>query len=150
MASLLPHFYATFSEQASESQLMTQDFQQDISCWIHPHMPSGYHSSTHGSKEVCWWEINKKEQGQKKCHGLIHWQYLLYSDHSSDVVVLCSTINMEEISLLNSCLGHLPGRLLRYSCLRVPSKYSAISALKLSWWEPDLVSHDQKMLPSLG
>lgn len=73
----------------------------------------------------------RKNKDKKKCHEFIHWQYLLYNDHSSDVFALCSTVNMGEIPLLNSCLGLLPG-FVRYRCLRVPSKYSAILALKLS------------------
>lgn len=51
----------------------------------------------------------RKNKDKKKCHEFIHWQYLLYNDHSSDVFALCSTVvNMGEIPLLNSCLGLLP------------------------------------------
>lgn len=53
---------------------------------------------------------------------LIVWN----NDHSSDVFALCCTVNMEEISLLNSCLDHLQGA--RYVCLKVHSKYSDIFA----------------------
>lgn len=145
--SFLCYFFWTGPQiPANDSRL----FSRCILCWLHPHVPSGYHPSNPGSKEVCWWEINEEEQGQKKCHEFIRWQDLLYSDHSSDVFVLCSTVNMEEISLLNSCLGHLTGAFVRYRYLRVPSKYSAIFALKLSWWVPDWVSHDWKTAPSSG
>lgn len=63
----------------------------------------------------------RKNKDKKKCHEFIHWQYLLYNDHSSDVFALCSTVNMGEIPLLNSRLGLLPG-FVRYRCLRVFSK----------------------------
>lgn len=73
MASSLPHFYATSFEQASrlqliDSRLLSNTYYADVTLLC----PRGYHPSNQGSKEVCWWEINEEEQGQKNCHALTH------------------------------------------------------------------------------
>lgn len=70
LASLLPHFNATSFEQA-KSLLMTQYFSAIYVMLTSPSCALRLSPSTnHGNKEVCCWEINEEEQGQKNVRSL--------------------------------------------------------------------------------
>lgn len=145
MALLHPHFYTSF-EQASKSPLTDSDFSAMYIMLTSP--LCALKSITHQISGTKLMLVGNKWRGTKTKKSVLYF----FTDNiccMKEWSFFGHLFYMKEI-LPSNCLNHLPSVLVRYTCLKVPSKYSDIFALKLSLWVSDWVSHDWKLSPSIG